>query len=252
MILRRGIVLFIGSLLLIGCDENKSAMVTAQLAKTLFPESNNATVIAGRTAISNFFIDQPGDTSFAHTFPVYVEPITGASVKINDISLSEKVDGIYFNSALDLQYMQRYNLYITTEKETITGSCVLPDSFSIAFPNPNDTIIFFDALVDWTTSDSAERYIIEVKPVDPSNKSPGWTKDFPSETTSCVIPQAAFMDTLGDLQAGEYSINLMSFNGAWKKGSLKLFLSGGNLNGAPGLFGAAVYAKSVVINIRGM
>lgn len=252
MFLRRGLIFLFGSLLLIGCNTNKSAVVTAQLAKTLSPESNNATVIAGRTAISNFFIDQPSDTSFAHTFPVYVEPITGASVKINDISLSEKVDGVYFKSALDLQYMQRYDLYIATEKETITGSCILPDSFSIRLPVAGDSVLFFDARVVWSRSDSAEHYIIGVSPMDTANKKSGWTKDFPAETTACLIPQEVFMDTLGNFYPGQYMISMMSFNGAWKKGSLKLFLSGGNLNGAPGLFGAAVYAKSVVVNIRGM
>jgi len=43
---------------------------------------------------------------------------------------------------------------------------------------------------------------------------------------------------------------MMSFNGAWKKGSLDLILSGGNLNGAPGIYGAAVYARSVLVNIK--
>lgn len=88
--------------------------------------------------------------------------------------------------------------------------------------------------------------------MDTANKKSGWTKDFPAETTACLIPQEVFMDTLGNFYPGQYMISMMSFNGAWKKGSLKLFLSGGNLNGAPGLFGAAVYAKSVVVNIRGM
>jgi hypothetical protein len=252
MFLRRGLIFLIGSLLLIGCNADKSTMITAQVAKNLSPESNTATVIAGRTAISNFFIDQPSDTSSNHIFPAWVEPVTGASVKINDISLAEKVEGVYFQSGFDLQYVQRYNLYITTEKETINGSCVLPDSFSIAFPNMEDTILFYDAMVDWTTSDSAEHYIIEVEPVDQSNKAMGWTKDFPPETTSCIIPQATFMDTVGDLQVGKYSINLSSFNGAWKKGSWKFFPSGGNLSGAPGLFGGAVYAKSIVVYIKGM
>jgi hypothetical protein len=241
------------SLLLTHCeDEYESAVVTAQVAKTLAPESNTATVILGRTKFYNVFLQQPSDTSFVNPFPFTVQPISGALVKINDIGLPEKIDGVYFKPALDLQYLQRYNLYIATEKETINGSCVLPDSFSIVYPIAGDTIIFFDVRADWTTSDSAEHYIIGVQPIDSLNGAKGWTKDFPPESTYCVIPQEAFMDTLGDLKVGEYSINLMSFNGAWKKGSLDLFLSGGNLNGAPGLFGAAVYARTVVVNIRGM
>ena len=250
--MRWGLVLLIGSLLLFGCDEYESAVATAQVTKTLGPESNTATVIFGRTKFYNVFLEQPSDTSFGSVFPFTVQPITGALVKINDISLPEKIDGVYFKPALDLQYMQRYNLYIATEKETITGSCVLPDSFSIIYPNSNDTLIFYDVTATWTSSDSAEHYIIGVQPVDSSNKARGWTKDFSPDSTSCIIPQSAFLDTIGDLQTGKYLINLMSFNGAWKKGSLNLFLSGGNLYGAPGLFGAAVYAKSVVVNIRGM
>ena len=58
-------ILVFGSLWLIQCKEELgSAVVTAQVAKTLAPESNTATVIAGRTAIYNLFIAQPSDTSF--------------------------------------------------------------------------------------------------------------------------------------------------------------------------------------------
>lgn len=246
-------ILVFGSLWLIQCKEELgSAVVTAQVAKTLSPESNTATVIAGRTAIYNLFIAQPSDTSFGNIFPVSVKPITGASVKINDISLPEKVDGVYFKPAFDLQYMQRYDLYITTDTEIITGSCLLPDSFSITMPVAGDSVVFFDARVVWTRSDSTEHYILDVSPVDPANKARGWTKDFPVDSTSCLIPEQTFMDTTGNFFPGEYMISIMSFNGAWKKGSLDLFLSGGNLNGAPGLFGAAVYAKTVVVNIRGI
>jgi len=191
-------ILFCG-LWLIHCEEEiKTTIVTAQVAKTLAPESNTATVVIGRTTLLNVFIEQPSDTSFANIFPVNVEPITGALVKINETVLSEMIDGVYFKPALDLQYMQRYDLHITTDNETITGSCVLPDSFSILMPVSGDSVIFFDARVVWTKSDSAEYYIVSLTPMDTANKSQGWTKDFPAETTACLIPQQAFRDTAGN------------------------------------------------------
>uniref|UniRef100_A0A7C6EDG4 DUF4249 family protein n=1 Tax=candidate division WOR-3 bacterium TaxID=2052148 RepID=A0A7C6EDG4_UNCW3 len=232
---------------LMQCEkEIESIVVTAQVTKTLAPESNTATVILGRTKFHNVFLEQPSDTSFTNIFPVTVQPITGAAVKINEISLREKIDGVYFKPALDLQYMQRYDLHITTDKETITGNCVLPDSFSIIYPNAGDTLIFFSARVVWSKSDSAEHYIIGVQPVDTLNKAQGWNKDFSADSISCVIPQEAFIDTMGNFYPGEYSISLMAINGAWKLSEV----GGGNLTGAQGIFGAAVYAQPIVVNIK--
>lgn len=204
---------------------------------------------AGRNCIT-FFWNRLRILFFGNDFPFGVQPINDALVKINEINLPEKIDGVYFKSALDLQFCQRYNLYIATEKETITGSCVLPDSFSIIRPTHGDTLIFIEVRVSWSQSDSAEYYIIGVKPADTTSKAQGWEKNFPADSTSCVIPQTAFMDTLGDFYPGEYTFTLMAINGAWKKGSLDLFLSGGNLQGAVGLFGAAVYAKPVVTYVK--
>lgn len=239
------------ALCFIKCEEEiHTTIVTAQVAKTLAPESNTASVIIGRTTLLNVFIDQPGDTSFTNIFPVNVEPITGALVKINDVTISEKIDGVYFKPSLDLQFMQRYNLHIVTDNESITGSCVLPDSFSIRAPSSGDSVLFYDARVVWSKSDSAEYYIVGLTPLDTANKTQGWSKAFPAETTACLIPQQAFIDTAGNFYPGEYMISMMSFNGAWKKGNLDLILSGGNLNGAPGIYGAAVYTRSVLVNIK--
>lgn len=233
------------------CQEQlKTTIVTAQVVKTLYPESNTATAIVGRTNAYNLFIEQPNDTNFDNVFPLTVQPITDALVKINNLTLPEKIRGVYFKPAFDLVYLQRYDLTIVTEDETITGSSVLPDSFSIILPNSGDTLIFYGARIVWNKSDSAEHYIISVTPVDTANKAQGWEKDFPAETTACLIPQPAFMDSAGKFYPGEYTITIMAFNGAWKKGSLDLFLSGGNLKGALGIYGAAVYAKPVVFYVK--
>lgn len=243
-------ILFYG-LWLIRCEkEIKTTVVTAQVAKTLAPASNSATVIIGQTTLYNVFIDQPSDTSLTNVFPVYVEPVTKASVKINEIKLSEKVNGVYFHPTFDLQYLQKYDLYIATDQETITSSCVLPDSFSILLPFPEDSVLYSDARVVWSKSDSAEYYIVSLTPMDTANKSQGWSKDFPAETTACLIPQDAFMDTLGNFYPGQYMISMMSFSGAWKKRGLDFIFSGGNLNGAIGIYGAAVYAKPVLVYIK--
>lgn len=236
---------------LVCCEKGiESTIVTAQVVKTLVLENNTATVILGKTRLGNVFLPQPNDTNFINIFPINVSPITNASVKINDTELTEKVSGVYFKPAIDLQHQQRYNLCIVTEKETIAGSCVLPDSFAITHPSTNDTLLFFFARVVWTKSDSAEHYIISVKPVDATNQAKGWDKNLIADSTSYVIPQETFMDTAGNFYPGEYLISLVAINGAWKKGSLDLFLNGGNLSGALGIFGAAVYAQPVIVNIK--
>ena len=237
---------------LISCGKEKyeSIVVTAQVAQTLEPESNTATVLIGKTTIENIFLEPDlTDTTFSDdVFPITVEPISGAFVKINALTLSEKADGVYFKAALDLEYMKKYDLYIETEDVTINGTCFLPDSFSIITPHNADTLLFNNITVVWSKSDSAEHYIVGVQPVDTLNEAEGWSDCF--EDTSCIVPEGAFEDTLGNFCSGVYSISLMAFNGAWKKGALDLFFSGGNLSGAKGIYGAAVYPPVLVINVK--
>lgn len=244
--------ILIGTLFSIGCEkEYEYLVITAQVAKTLDPESNTATLYIGRTIITNLFLEEPdpNDTLFADDpFPVTVEPISGALVKVNETVLSEKTKGVYFEAALDLEYMKKYDLYIEVDDEIITGTCVLPDSFSIITPVYGDTVSNDSTRVVWSKSDSAEHYIVGVQPVDTLNQAQGWCNCL--EDTFSTVPRAAFEDSLGFFCPGEYSISLMAFNGAWKKGALDLFLSGGNLDGASGIYGAAVYSSILVVNVR--
>lgn len=170
---------------LIGCDRTKfsTVIVTAQVARTLNPESNTASVLAGTATIQNIVHDDwmkspdPGDTSFwANPFPASIEPMAGADVRLNSDPVGQKVSGVYFKAALDLHYLERYNLSIVTpDGKTITAHGFLPDSFSIIGPLGGDSVrIGTDTLrAVWTKSDSAKTYLVGVSPADTSSPAAG-------------------------------------------------------------------------------
>jgi hypothetical protein len=247
-------------IVLVGCDQNQfsTVIVTAQVAKTLSPESNTASVLVGTATIQNIFHNDwmkspdPGDTSFwSDPFPASVEPMAGADVRLNSDPVGQKVSGIYFKAALDLHYLERYNLSIVTPAgKTITAHGFLPDSFSILGPRDGDSLrIGTDTLrAVWTKSDSAETYLVGVSPADTSNPAVGWSAALPD--TTCIVPDAAFRDSSGAAVPGEYVFSIMAVNGGWNKSGLDLFLSGGNVEGASGTFGCAVYPRPVGILAR--
>ncbi len=238
----------LGLCLGLGCQEEyKFLVVTAQVAKSLEVESNTATVLVGRTRLLNLFIEQPIDTNFTDDLPATVEPVSQALVSVSEIVLPEKTKGVYFKAGLELEYKKRHNLLIITGTDTITGSCVLPDSFSIVEPKNGETLTFTNIRVVWSKSDSAERYIIGLSPIDTANKAEGFSASV--KDTFCLIPEAACKDSAGNFFPGRYLIDLMAINGAWKKGSQDLFLSGGNLQGARGIYGAVIYARRVMIEV---
>ncbi len=249
-----------GFVLLAGCDESQfsTIIVTAQVAKTLNPESNTASILVGTATIENIFHDDwmttpdPGDTSFwSNPFPAKVNPMAGADVRINDGTIGQKVSGVYFKAALDLQYLTRYDLSIVTpEGKTITAHGFLPDSFSVLSPQDGDSLrVDTDTLrAVWTSSDSVETYLVGVSPADSSSTAVGWSVGLAD--TTCLVPDAAFKDSLGNIVPGEYVFGVTAVNGGWNKSGFDLFLSGGNVDGASGTFGCAVYPRPKSILVR--
>ena len=245
---------------LIGCDQNQlsTVIVTAQVARTINPESNTASVLLGTATIQNIFHNDwmkspdPGDTSFwSNPFPASISPMAGADVRLNNDPVSQKVSGVYFKAALDLQYLERCDLSIVTPAgKTITAHGFLPDSFSIIGPRDGDSLrIDADTLrAVWTKSDSAETYLVGVSPADSASTAVGWSDGLTD--TTCIVPDAAFRDSFGVAVPGEYIFSIMAVNGGWNKSGLDLFLAGGNVDGASGTFGCAVYPRPVSIVAR--
>jgi hypothetical protein len=253
-------VLALSAFLLPGCDlsEYSTIIVTAQVAKTLDPQSNTASILIGKATVENIFRDDwmmtpdPGDTGFwSNPFPAKVEPIGDCDVTINGATVGQKLPGAYFQAALGLQYMQRYDLSITTpDARTITAHGFLPDSFSIILPRDLDSFaIGGDTLrAAWSKSDSAETYLVGITPADSGSPALGWSDAMTD--TACIIPHEAFEDSIGVEVPGEYIFSITAVNGGWNKSGLDLFLSGGNLSGASGTFGCAVYPKPVRVIAR--
>jgi len=245
---------------LVGCDESQfsTVIVTAQVAKTLNPQSNTASVLVGTATIQNILHDEwmkspdPGDTSFwSNPFPASISPMAGADVRLNNDPVGQKVSGVYFKAAFSLDYLERYDLSIVTPGgKTITAHGFLPDSFSILGPRDGDSLrIGSDTLrAVWTKSDSAETYLVGISPADTSSPALGWSDGMTD--TSCVVPDAAFRDSFGVAVPGEYIFSIMALNGGWNKSGLDLFLGGGNVEGASGTFGCAVYPRPVSILVR--
>jgi hypothetical protein len=245
---------------LVGCDQNQfsTVIVTAQVARTLNPESNTASVLVGTATIQNIFHDEwmkspdPGDTSFwSNPFPASISPMADADVRLNSDPVGQKVSGVYFKAALDLNYLERYDLSIVTpEGKTITAHGFLPDSFSILGPRDGDSLrVGTDTLrAVWTKSDSAETYLVGVSPADTASPAVGWSDGLTD--TTCIIPDAAFRDSFGVAVPGDYIFSITAVNGGWNKSGFDLFLSGGNIDGASGTFGCAVYPRPVSILAR--
>jgi hypothetical protein len=239
----------------LGCDETSfsQVIVTAQVVKTLGPESNTASVLLGKATVVNIFRDDwmetpdPGDTTFwDYVFPARVTPIGGADVRLNNDAVSERIAGVYFDAALPLEYLQRYDLSIDlADGRTITAHGWLPDSFTMLEPATGDSGGFAPLRVSWSRSDSVETYIVGVSPADSGSTAVGWSGSV--EDTTCLVPASAFADSLGAFQPGEYAVGVTAVNGGWNKSGLDLFLAGGNVSGALGTFGCAVYAAPALV-----
>ena len=249
--------LVLGLVLFCSCnDEFTTTIVTAQVARTLSPASSTASVLAGKTTFQNIFHNDwmvtpdPGDSTFwQNPFPVKVTPIAGADVRINSITINERVAGAYFKAAMDLDFLEHFDLSITTQDgKTITGAAFLPDSFAITAPAPGDSFGPGTVNATWTHSDSCETFLVGVTPADSASPAQGWADS--RVDTFCLIPAEAFKDTLGNFVPGDYVFSVTAVNGGWNKPALDLFLSGGNLDGALGTFGCAVLPAPVLIKVR--
>jgi hypothetical protein len=49
---------------------------------------------------------------------------------------------------------------------------------------------------------------------------------------------------------GEYQFGITAVNGGWNGSAMDLYLNGGNLDGAKGVYGCAVYARPVLVYAR--
>ncbi|MBM3315831.1 hypothetical protein FJY71_08365 [candidate division WOR-3 bacterium] len=253
------VLLSAAALLSLTCGEwNYSTLVlTAQVAKTLDPESNTATILLAKTTIANLFHDDwmetpdPGDSVFSpDVFPVKVTPVSGATVTLNSTTVpANPVPGVYFLAAADLEHLARYDLDIVTQDgKHVTARGFLPDSFSILAPQPGDSFGPGPVSAVWTRADSAQTYVVGITPADTASTAQGWADS--RTDTSCAIPASAFQDSLGTFIPGDYVFSVSAVNGGWNKSGLDLFLSGGNVSGALGVFGCAVHPKPVLIRVR--
>jgi hypothetical protein len=241
----------------LGCDEGwETLLVTAQVTRTLGVPSNTASVLIGKVNIVNVFRDDwletpdPGDTTFwAHDpLPARVTPVGGAMVYVSNRKVDQRLPGIYFQAALDLQFKQPYDLSIeTADGKLITGRAWLPDSFAITGPAPGATLHPDSVRLTWTRSDSARTYLVDVSPTDTLSPAAGWA-DSRTDTT-CLVPRAAFADTLGNPAPGQFYVTVTAINGGWKKSALDLVLAGGNLSGAVGTFGCATLPPPVIFAV---
>ncbi len=250
----------LGLTCLVSCDisEFAATIVVAQVARTLSPESNTATVLIGNAEIVNLLNNQrewmrlpsPLDTAFVNPFPGQIEPVTGATCLVNSDTLGPKLPGVYFRAALGLQPRQRYDLAITMpDGNTVTAYGFLPSDFTITQPVTGDTVLDdWTLAVAWTRADSAQTYLVGINPTDTLSPAQGWSDS--RTDTSCLVPATAFRDSLGNYVPGEYLLGVTAVNGGWQGSGLDLFLSGGNLNGAKGVFGCAVYARPLLIYAR--
>jgi hypothetical protein len=240
------------------CDETEfsTLVLTGQVAKTLNPESNTATILLGKATVQNILHDDwmetpdPGDTNFGvGMFPAMVTPVSGATVTLNGGAVGERISGLYFKPGAGLQYLARYDLDVmTADGKHITAHGFLPDSFDLVTPHEGDSFGLEQIDVAWTASESAETYIVGCDPVDTASTAQGWSDS--RTDTSCQIPVSAFKDSLGVFVPGDYVVGVTAVNGGWKKSGLDLFLSGGNVSGAVGVFGCAVYPQPAVIIVR--
>ncbi len=238
----------------LSCDEESFSViiVSGQVTKTLNPESNTASVLLGKATFANLFLDtpDPGDSTFWQDdpFPATVTPIGGADVQINSGVVGQKIPGVYFEAAMNLEHLARYELEIETpDGELLTAHGCLPDSFSVVAPSESDTLNPDSVVAVWTHSDSAEVFLVGITPAD--STAQGWA-DATTDTT-IAVPVSAFQDTLGTLVPGEYTVVVTAVNGGWHKSGLDLFLSGGNVSGdGIGTFGCAVYPKPVVFRVE--
>lgn len=246
------------SLALLGCGESEfsTLVVTAQVARTLNPGSSTVSVLLGKATVQNIFHEdwmetpEPGDTNFgAWMFPAKVTPVGGATVRLGGEPVFERVSGIYFKAAADLRFLTRYELDImTADGRHVTAHGFLPDSFDIVLPRDGDSFGLEPVGVIWTSSESCHTYIVGCSPLDTASTAAGWSDS--RTDTSCQIPVSAFKDSLGTFVPGDYLVSVTAVNGGWNKTGLDLFLSGGNVSGAAGVFGCAVYPKPVVIRLR--
>jgi hypothetical protein len=258
------VVLRLPALLLVllsaGCEVDKysTLVVTGQVARTLAPESNTASILLGEATVQNILQDDwlstpdPTDTSFGiSVFPATITPVGDATVKLNSSTVAKRLPGIFFAPALDLQYKTRYDLEVKLDDgRRVTAYAFLPDSFSLVVPRPGDSLrIETETLrVVWTRSDSARTYVVGITPADSLSTAQGWSGS--RTDTFCLVPLSAFQDSLGVAVPGNYQVSVTAVNGGWKKGGLDLLFAGGNLSGAVGLFGCAVYARPVAFVAR--
>ncbi|HDQ99057.1 MAG TPA: hypothetical protein ENN51_02045 [candidate division WOR-3 bacterium] len=241
-----------------GCEDGwETLLVTAQVTRTLGVPSNTASVLVGKVSIVNVFSDDwletpdPGDSTFWQHDPLpgRVTPVGGAMVHVGNRAVGQRVPGVYFQAALDLEFKQRYELSIETpDGKNVTGQAWLPDSFAVVEPGQGASLHPDSVRVTWTRSDSARTYLVGVAPVDTLNPAQGWA-DGRSDTT-CLVPRAAFEDTLGNLAPGAFYVTVTAVNGGWKKSTLDLILAGGNLSGAAGTFGCAVMPPPAFFEVR--
>ena len=247
-------LLFVGP----GCEEGwETLMVTAQITRTLGMPSGTASVLIGKVNVVNVLNDDwletpdPGDTTFwaNDPLPARVTPVGNATVYVGNRAVGQRLPGVYFQAALDLEFKHRYDLSVETpDGKKVTGQAWLPDSFALTGPEPGTTLHPDSVRVTWSRSDSARTYIVGVAPTDSLSPAQGWADGLTD--TTCLVPRAAFEDTLGVLSPGGFYVTVTAINGVWKKSALDLVLTGGNLSGAAGTFGCATLAPPVLFSVQ--
>jgi len=233
---------------------DESPVVTAQVSRMLEPNLMTATVLLGKAKLSlpdPLATPDPWDTTFAaDMFPLWLTPVTGATVTLNGASVPERISGVYFDLPDSLPFLRPYDLRIVLPTDTtapITARAVLPDSFHIARPAEDESLGFDSLRVVWTHSDSCRVFTVQVTPDDTASHARGFVQSL-SETT-LVVNRTAFADSVtGDYLPGAYHVTVWALNGGWKRG-IDLIRNAGNVHNAVGLFGCATYACPVMIRV---
>lgn len=237
-----------------GAVTGESQVVSAQVSRMAEPNLTTTAVLIGKASVNlpdPIATPDPWDTTFATSmFPLWLTPTTGASVTLNGASVSERINGVYFDLPDSLPYLTPCNLSIVLSGATtaITAHAVLPDSFHIAQPADNESLGFDSLRVVWTHSDSCQVFTVQVAPDDTTSHARGFLQSL-SDTT-VMVGRTAFADSvIGDYLPGDYHVIVWALNGGWKRG-LDLIRNAGNVHGAIGLFGAATYPRPVHIRVR--
>lgn len=251
----RSIALILPALLVLTClPTYKVTVMTGQVASLPGAGAPNATILLGQASIQYpgyAPTPDPLDTLFlTGVFPVGLDPIEGAEVRINSGMVPERLSGIYFQTLPPAIYPGPADLEITFPGEpgwpTIRAHAVLPETFSLVAPAPGESLDRQQVLLAWSRSDSARAYYVHVGPTDTLRQARGLLQT--TRDTTLQVPPGAFSDSFLNPLPGDYVARVWAVYGGWNQAGFPIHI-GGSVQNAVGLFGAATYARPIVFRV---